>query len=292
MFAKQRVSGFVVRILYRMFQLLGYKAVYFSLYPVVAYYFLFAKDVKKALKIFYENIEEPFNNRIYFRHLFLYAVTMSDRFISKTHPHLYRFENFQRGLNTTVMKQGAIIASTHFGGWAAATNHFSYDDIKVHAVMNESMLQQTQNFYKSLDKNNEELVEIIDISKGMQGSLQIANALLHNECVAMMADRAYRQRDLIAHTFFKKEAYFNKSPFSIAYKADKPVVAYLFALQEPNRYETFSRIITLDKELGEEEAVRKALGEYVSFLKYYIKRYPNQWFNFYDFWRQDGISYQ
>lgn len=291
MAAKQRVNGIIVKLLYKLFTLFGYKFVYYSLYIVVAYYFFFAKNVKKSLQIYYRQIDKPFNSKVYFNHLFKYAITMTDRFISKTHPHLYLFENFDRQMNKKVMTQGVIMVSTHFGGWAAATNYFRYEETKVHVVMNESMLAQTQEFYKSLDKTNEEIVEVIDLSKGMQSSIEIANALLNNECVAMMADRAYRKKDLMSKKFFNKDAYLNKNPFQIAYKADKEILAYLFIFEDINKYNTVSKKIIVDKSLSEEAAVSSAMDEYVSFLEYYLKLYPDQWFNFYDFWSSDGIEY-
>lgn len=292
MFAKQRVNGIVVKVLYKLFKLFGYRAVYYALYLVVAYYFLFAKDVKQSLQGYYEQIGKEFNNKIYFNHLFYYAVTMSDRFISKTDPKLYNFENYHTHLGSEVVQNGVVFVSTHFGGWASATNYFRGTQTKINVVMNESMQKQTQNFYKSLDLHNEEEIHIIDLSQGISASIGIANALLNKECVAMMADRAYRKRDLIATKFFNKDAYFNKNPFVIAYKAQKDLLCYLFALKAPRNYETFTLKIVLDQSLDEDEAVQKALGEYVSFLENIVTKYPQQWFNFYDFWSSDGISYQ
>jgi predicted LPLAT superfamily acyltransferase len=262
------------------------------LYIVVAYYFFFAKEVKKALEIYYARIGKPFGAKVYFNHLFNYAVTMSDRFISKTDPQLYYFEDYFNKFSKEVEKQGVLMASTHYGGWASGGNYFTNVNTKINVVMNESMMEQTKNFYSSLNLTNEERINVIDVSNGIASSIAIANALLNNECVAMMVDRAYRKRDLIAHPFFNKDAYFNKSPFALAYKADKAILCYMFVLIKPLHYKTLVKKITIDKSLDEDAAIRKALGEYVSFLEYNLNLYPDQWFNFYDFWSSDGISYR
>ncbi len=40
----------------------------------------------------------------------------------------------------------------------------------------------------------------------------------------------------------------------------------------------------MNKEKKEEEAVILALKEYIKKYEDIIKKYPNQWFNFYNFW--------
>jgi predicted LPLAT superfamily acyltransferase len=66
----------------------------------------------------------------------------------------------------------------------------------------------------------------------------------------------------------------------------------MFVLIKPLHYKTLVKKITIDKSLDEDAAIRKALGEYVSFLEYNLNLYPDQWFNFYDFWSSDGISFR
>ena len=42
----------------------------------------------------------------------------------------------------------------------------------------------------------------------------------------------------------------------------------------------------MDRSKTEDESVKAALTKYVKKLEEIVKEYPNQWFNFYDFWEK------
>lgn len=285
MAAKQRVGGPVVKTLYKFYKVFGYNSVYFSLYFVVLYYFLFASNVREALKIYYKNIGVEFSNAKLFKHLFNYALATSDRFISKANPEIYSFENFNREELLGELKNGSILLSNHFGGWATASNYFKDDKVKINIVMNEAMIKNASEFEQLIDKKNEKNVKIIDLSRGdIATSISIANALLANESVALMGDRAINNKYLKKIEFFGKDANFNKNPFTIAYKTNKPIIALFVILKNKKNYEMVYKKIPLNINLKEEEAVEVAMKEYVLTLSDVLKQNPLQWFNFYDFW--------
>jgi len=284
---KQRVGGFVVRTLYKIYQLLGYKFVYYSLYLVVAYYFLFAKNVKISLKLYYSRLGIPFSYKNYFRHLFNYAVATSDRFISKSDPQLYTFHNQNRPQLLKEIEEGSILLLNHFGGWATASNYFQYEGKKFHMVMNEAMLKSAKEFEEIIDKKNKEHINIIDLSNGMiQAYIEIANALLSNQSVALMGDRAISEKNEKKLDFFGEKANFNQNPFIIAHKTKKPIVIIFVILKEALQYEIVFKKIEPDISLSQEEAVDKAMDEYIEYLSDILKQYPLQWFNFYNFWEK------
>ena len=287
MAAKQRVGGIVVKTLYKFYKLFGYKSVHFSLYFVVLYYFLFATNVRVALKDYYKRIGLKFTNRNYFKHLFIYALATSDRFISKANPEIYNFENKDRPILFEAVKNGSILLSNHFGGWATASNYFQDSNVKINVVMNEAMIKNASEFEKVINKKNENCVKIIDLSKGnISTSISIGNALLNNESVALMGDRALNDKYLYAADFFGEAAYFNKNPFLIAYKTKKPIMAIFVVFKGIRNYEMQFKTIELDYNLPQEEAIKEGINKYVLILSDTLKQYPLQWFNFYDFWEK------
>ena len=282
---KQRVGGNLIKLLYTIYKLLGYSFVYFSLYIVVAYYFIFAINVRVALKYYYKTIGIKFTNKKFFRHLFLYAIATSDRFISKANPEIYSFANVNRPKLLKEVQEGSILLLNHFGGWSTASNYFNENDIKINIVMNEAMIKNASSFEDIIDKKNKQCVKIIDLSKGMiSTSVTIANALLKNESVALMSDRALDKKHLHQLDFFGKKASFNKNPFLIAFKTNKPIMAIFVVFQSIKKYKLIFNKIELDKNLKQEEAINKAMKEYVVILSDILRQYPDQWFNFYNFW--------
>lgn len=287
MHVKQRVSAPIIKLLYFFYKKLGYKSVYYSLYFVVFYYFIFASNVKKALKIYYDNLGIEFTNRVYFKHLFHYALTTSDRFISKANPEIYTFINKKRPQLLEAIKNGSILLSNHFGGWATASNYFKDEKTKINIVMNEAMIKNVHEFEKLINKKNQDNVNIINLSKGnMSTSISIANALINNESVALMADRALNEKHLYEVNFFEKTATFNKNPFLLAYKTKKTIIILFVIYKDLRTYEMYFETLNLDYKLKEDEAIKKAMTEYVLILSKILLQYPEQWFNFYNFWEK------
>ncbi len=286
---KQRVNGVVIKILYKIYQLFGYNLVYFSLYFVVLYYVLFATNVKRALKDYYAHIGVKFSYRRYFKHLFNYAVTTTDRFIAKANPELYSFEYSDRDALIKEIKQGSILLLNHFGGWATASRCFKEDKVIINVVMNEAMIVAAASFEAILNKKNEDSTKIINISKGnIAATIDIACALTENESVALMGDRALDSKYLKAVSFFGCPANFNKTPFIIAYKTKKTIVSFFVILQSKKRYLIKFELITMDQLLPLDESIDKAMQQYVSFVSEQVKQYPLQWFNFYNFWDEQN----
>lgn len=284
---KQRVGGIVVKTLYKLYQLFGYKFVYYSLYLVVLYYFLFARDVRSALKIYYKKIGIKFSNKIFFKHLFTYAIATSDRFISKSDPQLYTIENKHRKTLLQEINNGSILLLNHFGGWATAINYFNYHDTKLHIVMNEAMIKSAKEFEDIIQKKNNASINIIDLSNGFLNSyITIANALLDNESVGLMGDRAIDPKHNNLIDFFGEKASFNKNPFRISYTTKKPIIVIFVVYVKPLKYVEYFYKIELDSTLKQEEAIEKSMQQYVEYLSDILTQHPTQWFNFYNFWKK------
>ncbi|QKF83505.1 lipid A biosynthesis acyltransferase [Halarcobacter ebronensis] len=285
MHTKQRGSGWSIKLVYNLYRLFGYKFIYYLMYPVTFFYFIFAGNVKNALRIYYANLSLPFNNWIYFNHLRMFAICMVDRFISKVSPNSYTFIIEKRDELEKSLRSGLIMLLSHYGGWATSSNSAKVAN-KLNIVMKEVLLKEIKSIEESIS-NEVENINIIDLNEGgLSSSIQIANALLNEEVVAMMADRANDKKHTKSMEFFKKSASFNKNPFQIAYKMAKPIILFFVINEGLQKYRVEYLKLELDKTLKEEEAITKAMEEYVQVFERILKKNPNQWFNFYNFWRE------
>jgi len=86
--------------------------------------------------------------------------------------------------------------------------------------------------------------------------------------------------------FFGQEAKFNKNPFQIAYKMDKPIMVYFVIYKSIQTYKIEFITIDMDKTKTEEEAIDRAVKTYVDFYENILQKHPNQWLNFYHFWQK------
>lgn len=284
MSTKQRGSGWSIQLVFNFYRLFGYSFIYYLMYPVTFFYFLVAGNVKAALRDYYHHIQQPFNNRVYFHHLRHFAITMCDRFVSKASPQDYTIEIENEAGLMRELHKGCIILLSHFGGWATAGNCFS--DLKINVVMQEVLLSEIKKIEETLPKSNANL-NIIDLSKGgISVSLEIAAALSKNEIVAMMGDRATDAKNNQSIHFFGEEANFNKNPFLIAYKTEKPLIGLTFIYQRPQCYKLQFTTIRMNKNNPQEDEIQHAMQNYGDFFASAVKTNPEQWFNLYYFWKE------
>ena len=280
---KQRGSGWSIKLVFNLYKIFGYNFIYYLMYPVTFFYFIFASNVKKALKSYYSNINKPFNNRVYFNHLRVFAICMVDRFISKVSPDSYSFSLENKEEIITTLESGSILLLSHYGGWATASNLSNIKN-RINIVMKEALLKEIKDIEESITENKKH-IEIIDLNEGgVATSIKIANALLANEVVAMMADRPNDKKYIKKIEFFSKKAGFNKNPFQFAYKINRPILLFFVINCGKQLYQIKYLKIVMDKSLKEEDSIQKAKEIYVKFLDICLNKNPEQWFNFYNFW--------
>lgn len=281
---KQRGSGWSIALVLFCYRFLGYRFIYYLQYPISFFYFIVASNVKEALRIYYQHLGIPFTHRRYFEHLRIFAVCLVDRFISKMEPQKYHFEYDSIEIPLKVLSKGSILVYSHFGGWASSTNSVHVDN-QINMVMKESLLGSIKALEDALDKPSK--INIIDLNKGiLEVSINIANALMNEEVVAMMADRASNQKAEIPLDFLGEEAKFNKNPFQVAYKTNKPILVYFIVWKKIQHYKVEYIKIEMNQQLKEKEAIREAMRQYTQKYETIVKQYPNQWFNLYDFWEE------
>lgn len=286
---QQRGSAWSIKLAYTLYKIFGYKFIYYLLYPITFFYFLMARNVKESLAIYYKHLNIEFNNRVYYEHLRVFAICLVDRFVSKVDPQSYDFVYENIEIPTNILEYGTVLVYSHFGGWAASSTGAHVKN-KINIVMQEAMLDGIKKIEDSINgqsKDEKSNLHIIDLSQGgISVSVQIANALLNEEVVAIMADRASNKKAELEVSFLNEPANFNKNPFQVAYKVDKPILAYFIILVGIKKYKVEYIRIDMDLSKKEDEAVEEALGKYVKKFEEIVKKYPNQWFNFYDFWEK------
>lgn len=127
--------------------------------------------------------------------------------------------------------------------------------------------------YKIIPVNEDNLTHVF----------RITEALNKQEYVCFQGDRYLNKEKLLSHTFMGWEAFFPAGPFLLASRMRVPVVFY-FAMREPGRTYRFHFVISKNpRRTPEKKAEQALLEEYTSTLEQIVKRYPEQWFNYYDF---------
>ena len=281
---KQRGSMLSIKLVLFLYHTFGYRFIYYFMYPVTFFYFLIANNVKEALREYYSHLNIPFTAHLYFEHLRMFAVCMVDRFISKIHPEKYAFEYKNTIMPIEKMSSGVILLHSHFGGWASSSMGTHVKN-KINIVMQEAMFSEIKEIENNLEVQSH--IHLIDVNKGnIFVSIEVANALMNEEIVAMMADRIASPSAEARVSFLGEDAVFNKNPFQVAYKTNKPIVIYFIIWVGIQRYKVEYIEIDMNQDIAESEAILDGLKSYITKYEEMIRLYPTQWFNLYNFWEK------
>ena len=126
-------------------------------------------------------------------------------------------------------------------------------------------------------------VSMIAAREDLSHLFQINNALADGQIVSMPGDRVFGAKRTVRSLFFGESAAFPVGPFSLALQRDVPVLFVMVMKEGRRRYHVYAEEL---KAAGQTRAERlQSLADaYARMLERTVRRYPDQWFNFYDFW--------
>ena len=282
---KQYGNALGHKIILAVYNIFGYGFVSFILNFVAMYYVLFTPSIKKSLESYYKHLGLKLTYRAYFKHIKLFSLSVLDRFISRMKPDELLFERENKDVFMS-LQEGGIVLLSHIGGWATAAHSMKADIPPMNIVMHEATKDKISEVEKSKRRHNEGHVKIIDLNQGaIPANIQIANALMNKEIIAMMADRVTDPKKVVEVEFLGSKVLINRNPFDIAYRFKKVLVVTFVILVEEKHYKLVFKNISLN-----EKSLEEIAQEYMDILTDIIKIYPNQWYNFFDFFNPRNID--
>ncbi len=264
----------------------GIGSAYLILRLVSYYYFLFARKNLDAVVKFYTEAMGFTKRRAMVlarKNFFIFGQTLVDRaafLIGKGDSFTYTFNHEDYLVDLKKNGSGGLLLSAHLGNWETAGNLLKERvTSKINVVMLDAEMEKIKSYLESSTGGSQ--FNIIPIKDDFSHVISIHNAFLNNELVAMHADRLMAGAKYIELSFLGKNAKFPLGPFIIASKFNAPVT-FVFALKSKKYHYSLSATEPITAKLPPEEIARK----YVATLETMVKQYPEQWFNYYDFYKQ------
>ncbi|GLU56709.1 lipid A biosynthesis acyltransferase [Dyadobacter frigoris] len=265
---------------------LGLNFAYGLLRIVSYYYYLFAEKPKEALLDFYSkalHISGKPALHLVRQNFFILGQTLLDRaafLLGKDKNFTHTFENEQYLLDIRDKGKGGILLSAHLGNWETAGNLLKG---RVTPTINIVMLDaEVESIKKFMDlSTGGSKFKIIPIKNDLSHVILIRNALLNNEFVAIHADRYLEGAKFIELDFLGKKAKFPYGPFVIASKFDAPVT-FVFAAKDGKFSYHLSATTPIEGKMKPEEITQL----YVAELERKVRQYPEQWFNYFNFFQE------
>ncbi|MDR1203338.1 MAG: acyltransferase [Tannerellaceae bacterium] len=273
-------------------RLLGIKVAYAFLCLVVVYFIPFAPKATCATWRYARNIL----HYGYFRSvgfLFLNYYRLGQTLIDKVaiglgQVHSYHFdfgENYEDFLDILNGQQGVILIGAHVGNWEIGAPFFNDYGKKMNIVMFDAEYQKIKDLLaKHRDESHYKVIPVNE--DNLTHVFRISDALNRNEYVCFQGDRFAKGTQTLSAFFMGKEAFFPAGPYLLASRLDVPVIFY-FAMREKGMRYSFNFVLAEPVEKGKGKKPEEAiLGQYIKALETIIRNYPEQWFNYYDFWKQ------
>jgi len=127
-------------------------------------------------------------------------------------------------------------------------------------------------------------IKMIAIRPDMGHLFEIDEALCKGEIVSMPSDRLFGSQKKLQMEFLGQMADFPYGPFSIATMRGLDVLAVHVMKEKTRTYKIYATPLSYDKEAPRQEQIKELAEKYVAELERMVKRYPTQWYNYFEFW--------
>ncbi|MBS7255118.1 LpxL/LpxP family acyltransferase [Flavobacterium branchiicola] len=281
--SKGTVLGYKIFVF--LIQKAGVKSAYVLLYFVATYYFLFLKKSNQAIFYYFKerlNYSNFQSKKMVFKSYYTFGQTIIDKISISAglrNKFSYEFDGIEILKKLLEEKKGGVLISAHVGNFEIA-EHFFGDidlDFQINLVTTDLEHSAIKNYLESVTQKPN--VKFIIIRDDLSHIFEINAALANNELVCFTGDRYFEGTKSLSAEILGKEANFPAGPFLIASRLKVPVV-FVYVMKESNlHYHLYAR-----EAIVKHRDEKALLQEYVKSVETIVKKYPLQWFNYFDFW--------
>ena len=284
----ERSSMAVLRFMVWLSLFLGRRLSRVVLYPIAAYFVVFAPKAKRASKAYLRRaLGRTARLPDGFRHVLTFASVVHDRVYWLRERHdLFAIEVIGESHLAPLRQQGRgmVFAGGHFGSFEALRVVGERHGIDTRMLM---FPDNARKVTAALTSINPALANSV-IGLGRPDSvLRVRDHLQNGGSVGILADRMLgedKSRDI---PFLGEPAPFPVGPWRLAAMLGAPVVFMAGCYLGGNRYQlVFEPIIDFAQVPAEKRAsaMQEAQDRFVELLEARCRQAPWNWFNFYDFW--------
>ena len=191
-------------------------------------------------------------------------------------------EGYAHFRNLEEQSEGFIQLSAHVGNYEIAGYTLKAENKRLNALVfggeKETVMANRNRMFEEAN------IRMIGISSDMSHLFEINNALSNGEIVSMPADRMLGSAKQISHTFLGKSASFPAGPFTVATSRSLNVLAVNVMKTSSSSYKIIIAPLAYDKTAPKKEQIMQLSSAYVRELERIVRQYPEQWYNYYDFW--------
>lgn len=192
-------------------------------------------------------------------------------------------ERYDEFLRRADGEEGFMLLSSHIGCYEIAGYTLVSKKKRFNAlVFGGEKATVMEGRQQQFDSNN---IRMIPILPDMSHLFLVNESLANHEIVSIPADRCVGSAKTVECQLLGAKASLPLGPFSVATMRGLDVLAVNVMKTSRRGYTAYVTPLAYDKEAPRREQMRQLAQSYATELEARIRQYPEQWFNFYDFWK-------
>lgn len=180
------------------------------------------------------------------------------------------------------LQDGFVMLSAHIGNYEIAGYTLSAEKKRLNVLVfggeKESVMMNRSRLFK---ENN---VRMIPTRKDLTHLFMIDKAMTDGEIVSVLADRTLGSKKTFSIEFMGERARIPQSPFLLATLKNMQVLSILVMKTANKEYTIEMKKMTYQDSGDAKENALNLAENYVNLLEETVRRYPTQWYNYFDFW--------
>jgi predicted LPLAT superfamily acyltransferase len=269
---------------------LGVIPAYALLRFVSFYYFLFSWTTSQAIYDYFRRRlgYSPLKAwlKIYGNYYVLGQTLIDKIMVMASIPNRFTFVfDGEENLHNMVAEgKGGILLSAHIGSWEAAGHLLHRLKARINVVMFDGEHQHIKKYMKKVTGGPN--FNVIVIKNDMSHVYAIGDALAKNELVCLHADRFLPGNKTITRSLLGSDAELPEGPFAMAAAFNVPVSVVFGFKESTYHYHLFgSKPVQRREDESKPEFRERLIAGFVAEVEQKIRMYPEQWFNYYKFWK-------
>lgn len=192
-------------------------------------------------------------------------------------------EGYEHFEHLAKQPEAFIQLSAHIGNYEIAGYTLTAKEKRFNAlVFSGEKGSVMSNRTKMFEQTN---IRMIPISKDMSHMFILNEALDNGETLSMPADRRFGSKKAITLKFLGQEADFPLGPFSVTTMRGLDALAVNVMKTSWTGYTIYVTPLPYDKEAPRKQQTEQLAEAFRDELERMVKRYPTQWYNYFEFWK-------
>lgn len=222
-----------------------------------------------------------------YRNHCLFGQVVIDRFAMYAgHKFRIEIEGYDNFLQLSNRKEGFVQLSAHIGNYELAGYSLVAEQKRFNALVfageKETVMRNREKMFTGTN------IHMITVQPDGSHVFEINEALLRGDIMSMPADRIFGSPKHLDVEILGGKVKLPMGPFATIAARGMNAIAVNVMKERLDTYKIYVTPLIYDHTVSIREQMRQLAQTYASELERMLKRYPEQWYNYFDVWADNG----